>query len=259
MKHVLVCEDSFEGILSGIYEAWIIMNKEGKENVGVTCNDTQELNFFVQYETVNKNSEYAYKVANSIRRKISEKAYADVYRTAMSVHEDKADILFRYLQHGFKKGRNISECMAIPEVMEVTRLSKRVWREYDHFRGFLRFSERTKGLLFSEIAPENNILELLGNHFADRIPSENFVIRDMERDKVLVHRKFCDYYVVNGGFSENGSILEDSLVMSNDERYYENLWKIFFDAITIESRRNYNLQRNNLPLRYRKYMTEFKD
>ena len=47
----------------------------------------------------------------------------------------------------------------------------------------------------------------------------------------------------------------DSLLDVNEK--YADLWKIFFNSIAVEERKNYKLQRGNLALHYRKYMTEF--
>lgn len=279
-RKVLICEDSFEGILSGIYDAWIVLNKVGKENVTLTCHETCDMELFCDYELLSKNQEHAIKVAESIRRKISLHSYKDIYMTAMSCAEDKADLIFKYLQYGYEMGSQVSECMGFREVMEVTRLSKRVGREYDHMRGFLRFEEMGEGILSSEIKPDNDILELLGNHFTDRLPGENFIIKDVGRQKTLVHKSYCDYYIINElmsslklkGDSEDSTICYSNGILDNSEdismhenpaaghnhqKYYEELWKVFFDTITIDTRRNKELQRNNLPLRFRKYMTEF--
>ena len=38
---------------------------------------------------------------------------------------------------------------------------------------------------------------------------------------------------------------------------YEELWKVFFDAIAIEERRNEKCQMNHVPKWYRKHMNEF--
>lgn len=40
------------------------------------------------------------------------------------------------------------------------------------------------------------------------------------------------------------------------EKQYQDLWKAFFKALTIEERRNEALQRSNLPKRYWEYLTE---
>ena len=42
------------------------------------------------------------------------------------------------------------------------------------------------------------------------------------------------------------------------EDTYSALWKIFHRKIAIAERENASLQRNNLPLRFRPYMTEFR-
>lgn len=51
-------------------------------------------------------------------------------------------------------------------------------------------------------------------------------------------------------------ILLDRLEHSG-EREYADLWKAFFESIAIPERENADLQRTNLPLHYRKHMTEF--
>ncbi|MBD5137317.1 MAG: DNA metabolism protein [Lachnospiraceae bacterium] len=252
-KKVLVCEDSFEGILSCIYDAWVVMNQNGKDNVAIVCGENYNMELFMEYVQVEKNREKSFKVAESIKRKMSFHIYNDIYRTAVSDVSDKADLIFRYLQHGFRMGRRVSECLAIPEIMEVTKISKNVLREYDHLRGFLRFGQITENVLSAEIEPKNDILDMLGNHFSDRLSSENFIIKDMGRKKTLVHKQYCDYYIINNMLPDTG----DNGVMSGNEGYYEELWKVFFETIAIDSRKNYELQRNNLPLRFRKYMTEF--
>ena len=38
---------------------------------------------------------------------------------------------------------------------------------------------------------------------------------------------------------------------------YEELWKVFFDAIAIEERRNEKCQMSHVPKWYRKHMNEF--
>ena len=43
------------------------------------------------------------------------------------------------------------------------------------------------------------------------------------------------------------------------EAAYQRLWRTFFDAAAIEARRNPACQRTHLPLKYRRYMTEFQD
>lgn len=252
-KKVFICEDSFEGILSCIYDAWASLADNGRDNVAVACNGNYNMELFMEYINVEKNQVKALKVAESIRKKISVHVYGDIYRTAVSSADNKADLIFRYLQYGFKMGKKVAECFGIPEVMEVTKISKNVSREYDHLRGFLRFGQIGDNILCAEAEPENDLLEMLGSHFADRLSGENFIIKDMGRNKTLVHKKYSDFYIINNMLLS----VEGSGIVQSGNKYYEELWKVFFNTIAIDSRKNYQLQRNNLPLRFRKYMTEF--
>ena len=47
------------------------------------------------------------------------------------------------------------------------------------------------------------------------------------------------------------------LEQSDGEKAYEELWKRFVDTITIRERENGGLQQQLLPLKFRKYMTEW--
>jgi probable DNA metabolism protein len=92
-------------------------------------------------------------------------------------------------------------------------------------------------------------------HFADRLPMENFVIHDEIRGLYGLHPAQKDWYVVTEaeGFQFNAA----DHAYSADELKYSELFTAFFHIIAIEDRKNYELQRNMLPLRYREYMTEF--
>lgn len=254
-KRVLLCEDSFEGIMSAVYDGWVYRNKYGRENVSIKCNQPDNYNLFNTYIEIEKSEHKATKVAESIKKKFSGEVFYNIYMTAISDDKDKADLLFRYIQYAYDMGNRINECMAIPEVMNVIKIRKRVGFEFDHLRGFLRFTEMSNGTLKAQIEPKNDIINLLGDHFADRLPGENFMIEDVGRKKVLLHKKHCDYFVYNNIVTEFGKYD----IMSDREKMYENLWRVFFDTIAIDERKNLELQRNNLPLRFRKYMTEFQN
>ena len=51
--------------------------------------------------------------------------------------------------------------------------------------------------------------------------------------------------------------IEESKKTSYAESVFVELWKGFFESISIKERENYRLQRQNLPIRFRKNMTEF--
>lgn len=50
---------------------------------------------------------------------------------------------------------------------------------------------------------------------------------------------------------------EKLMELDRTKEEYSDLWKVFFDSIAVKERENIKLQNNNLPVKYRKYMTEF--
>ena len=58
--------------------------------------------------------------------------------------------------------------------------------------------------------------------------------------------------------------MKDRLVLTlgedlAEEKEWQKLWKVFVDTIAIKERMNRNLQRQMLPLHFRKFMKEFSD
>ena len=109
-------------------------------------------------------------------------------------------------------------------------------------------------MLVSVIRPKNNILTLVTPHFADRLSQEKFIIYDESRKLATFHLPGKPWILVKVPKPEQGK-LEDISVKEDE---YRNLWKTFFDHIATKERFNPKLQRNNLPLRFRSNMTEFK-
>ena len=111
------------------------------------------------------------------------------------------------------------------------------------------------GLEFNfPIHPKNNIITFLMPHFADRLPLENFVIHDVKRNIFALHEAKKDWYLVYNPVGLD----RIKYTVSDKEKQYSELFAAFFHTIAIKERENPTLQLNMLPLRYREYMTEFR-
>ena len=105
----------------------------------------------------------------------------------------------------------------------------------------------------AKIEPKNRVLTLVTAHFADRFNAEYFIIYDKSHKEASFHS--ADGSSIIKILTDNDERRLDSLLDVNEQ--YADLWKIFFNSIAVEERKNYKLQRGNLALHYRKYMTEF--
>ncbi len=190
---VFECEDSSDGIFTGIYDAWD--SRLGHANVRLQLQGMHTLELFTQYRQVVPDAGKAEKVARTIRRKMGEESYQIIFRAAMAKSGEKADCIYRTLVQGLsshiseKEAAAILEHLTDPAICKVFELSRRVWHEAHHYMGFVRFSELKNGVLFSEIEAENQVLPLLADHFADRLPNEDFLIYDRAHDRCLLHRR----------------------------------------------------------------------
>lgn len=254
-KIIVNCPDSFDGIMCGVYYAWVIKNRQqktGEMNIELSSGEIYNFEMFVKYEYVETNLAISKKVVDSIKKEFSHSTYTGIYRAAMSNHVNKANIIFMFLIDAYRIGIKISECMSYKSVMDLYELDRNVMNEQHHYLGFVRFKQLNEKLLFSTITPKNNILTLIAPHFSDRLSMENWVIYDVNRKLAVVHEANHKWTLVS-----NEEINEEFVKLDNqNEDEIIHLWKLFFDTIAIKERINPKLQRNNMPLRFRGHMTE---
>ncbi len=252
---VYQCENSIEGILSGIYQAW--SKAYGHEYIRLTVPELEEnatLSFFCEYYTVEPDAEQAEKVARTIRDRISVRVYETMIRALLSNREDKADAVYHMLVGAFRYGEAILGHLAEPAVQAVFEMNRYVGNEAHLYNGFLRFEESVNGVMLARFQPINDLLEVVTPHFQGRFGRENFIIYDTGRGKAAFHRAGYPFVVQK----VSGEQMQQFMQCSEREAEFQQFWQTFFETIAITERTNPKLQRNMLPLHYRKYMTEFK-
>ena len=96
-------------------------------------------------------------------------------------------------------------------------------------------------------------MRLGAEHFADRMPSENWMIVDDKRRMAVVHPRDGEYCVRNHTEEEFVTLCREY----RQEDLYTDLWKSFFRAVSIKERENPVCQRNLFPKWKRKNAVEF--
>lgn len=243
----LLCEDTVDGIFTAIYKAWEI----GTKHTEVQVEDGMTMSLFSSYKKVDADAQLAFRVADSISRKISDEAYGLIYNAALSDRSGKAQYIYRFLQKGFKVGKEIINYLQDDDVRNVYEMSRFVWRESHKYMGFVRFEELESGVLCSRINPRSNVVPLIAEHFSDRLNQENWVILDTNRNFAAVHRKGEEALLINGVTEEQLNSMGE---LSEREKEFQSLWDCFYHTIAISERKNDRQQMLMMPKRYRKYM-----
>lgn len=260
------CEDSLEGIFTAIYLAY--EEKRDHGDTYLSLNDEPML--FAEDVRVMPDWEKTRKVMKTLNSRFGEKDYISLCMALASEDEEKAQAVYRTVADGLKRKVNaghLFDNLADDNINKAFALARNTGREIDHLKGFARFQELENGVLYSKIGPKNNILTFLMPHFADRLPIENFVMYDDRRNLFGIHPAGRQWVLLCGEGREasgvkgsEGEFSEDKfpkLKFSEEELQYQELFRDFCRAITIQGRRNEKLQRNMLPLRFREYMVEF--
>lgn len=250
---IYMCKDRLEDIMTCIYDAWSEALKTGHDNIRLKKEPVYQQMIFDEYIHVNGEKEKAQKVIRSIRRDISDEAYLDVYYAALSVEEDALQAIYNFLRVGFVYGGKVLNNYTNPHVMRILELRRRVGNESNHFREFVRFQSLNNQVYVSHLEPKSDVIMLVGQHFADRMPSEHWMIIDDNRRTACVHPKDGDNYL-------RYLTDEEYEVLKKTEEYedeYTSMWRTFFNATAIKERENYICQRNLFPIWKRKHAVEF--
>lgn len=248
MTTVFTCKDQFDDMMTCIYVAW--SSRLGHANIRLMTEPYGTRELFCDYRHVEADPAMTASVVRTVIRRISPCAYRMVYRAAMSCEADKLDAIYRFLILGFARGASVTDCLQFPEVMRLLALDRRTANEAHYFREFIRFSRHGASLI-SCIEPRSNVLTLVAPHFADRFPSEHWLIADMPRQLAVVHPADEAYYLTPLSEAD----LHRLRTMPEDD--FTSLWRDYFGHTSIRQRTNPRCQRTMLPLWYRKNITEF--
>lgn len=256
---VFTCERQFEAMMTCIYDAWSVALDVGHENVRLMLEPVYQPSFFDEYIHIDPDREKAEKVIRSIRNKLGISAYISVYYAYLAA-EDALDDIYRFLRIGFRYGRDVLQALTHPEVVRIQELRRRVGNEAHYFREFARFHSIDDKVYVCHLEPKSRVIDLVAEHFADRMPSEYFMIVDDIRRYAVIHD--CKDRDARNRLSIRELTQEELELLKKTEEYpdeYRKLWKTFFDTIGIEQRRNPTCQRNLMPLWMRKHVVEFMD
>lgn len=266
--YIFICENSLDGIFTAIYEAWA--SHLGHKNIKIVPYEPMNYELFSEYIHVDTELEKSCKVSNTIKLRCGIEVWTSICTAAMAEESfvtkktfeqnissqlNKADAIYRVLLTAFsiENPASIMDFLANPYVMHTFSLCRQTSNEAHHLLGFLRFKELKNNILFASICPKNYVLPILGDHFSDRFPLENFIIYDKNRNLAILHATKKHFLIINAS-----SIHQEMLTQySQNELDYQQLWCKFFDSIAIKARINPKLQNQNIPIRFQKDAIEF--
>jgi len=239
IDEVYLYDGTFYGLLSIVFDTYLI----DKIPVKICSEMDYEYNLLDKTTFVQTDLEKAKRICDGLVKNVSFDALYNAYNAFLSGQKNTELTILKYVISAFKIGPEINNMLAIDYVLDTIKLRKNTGFEAHRLKGLLKFRCISENLYYAPIHPDNNVIEHVGKHFVNRLPQQNFIIHDKNRNIAFVYDT-KEYSVMD---------VPDNFVMpefSDEEKLYQSLWKTFFKTIAIKERTNKRLQMQYMPKKY---------
>ena len=205
-------------------------------------------NLIDEYREILVDSFKAKAVEQGILNKISYDSLDNIIRCFFSEIEGRELWILNYIKLGFKIGSKIDSMLGNQTVLDVLQPARKVKFECHRMLGLLRFELLESNIYYAKLQPDHNIITFISPHFKERFADQNWVIHDTKRNIAALYntkRMLISYMD-----------LTNIPNLHTDELKFQALWKNYFKHIAIKSRINPKLQKQFIPKRYWKHLTE---
>ena len=250
---IFTYDKSFEGLLSVVFEAYY-----RKRFPDVLLGESESLPLFYD-EVINVFTEEgkSQRVWAGLKKKLSPSACSMLTVVWLSELPKVGMLMFRYICKAIDAPRSIEMNFGDPDVLELSKIWKKVGNERERVLQFTRFQKTADDTYFAPFEPIYNVLPLVTEHFRDRFADQKWLIYDLKREYGYYYdlSSVTEVTLENNPFRQNSGKLQPEL-LADDEKLFQKLWKEYFRSITIRERQNLKLHRQHLPVRFWKYLTE---
>ncbi|MEA4996714.1 MAG: TIGR03915 family putative DNA repair protein [Petrimonas sp.] len=251
---IFTYDKTFDGLLSCVFFAY-----EQKKFPDFILSESDQKPLFVdeQYRIITE-KEKSLRVWKALEKKLSKIAQNMMLSVWLSELPETEMLLFRYIRKNIDHPEGIEMNFGDDDVLRIKEIAQKVAKEAEQLRQFVRFQETADGIYFAPVSPRYDVLSLIVSHFQSRYAGQPWIIYDTNRNTGLYYDTRS---VVEVSFSQKdlsnlrlGVLDEEKL--SSDETFFQQMWKEYFKSTTIKERINLKLQRQHMPRRYWRYLTE---
>ncbi len=249
----IVYDGSFEGFLTVIFECYA----RKITPVDICSNKAFQKNLFADRIDIPCDPQKADRVWKALEMKLHRNHRNMPFFAFLSEDPGIELKLYRFIRRMFDSPKSIETDYGDRDVLELTKIERRVMQEAHRIQQFVRFQETRDGLFFAPIEPACNVLPLAVNHFRARFSDQRWLVYDVKRDYGFFYDMHRIHEVVLSEklFSPANGKIPDQLAQE-EEAIYQTLWKDYFNQITIKERKNLRVQRQHMPRRYWKFLPE---
>ena len=246
-----IFDSTFEGLLCCVFAAFT--NHEYDVEL---CREDAVRSLFGEERTINTTEDNADRVWNALQRSLKPGELNALTTSFLCNNPEFDSPLFRIICRIFLNGADTLRDFSSADNIEMLRNARRVNHEAHRVLQFMRFQKAADGTFFGMMEPAYDVMPMAIAHFRDRFSSCDFIIYDRLRQ--------YGYSYANGNLRRirlpDAEHFTDGCLPQNladpEEHLFQKLWQTYFKAIAIPERRNPRKQRQDMPVRFWKYLTE---
>jgi probable DNA metabolism protein len=251
--NIFIYDASFEGLLTVVFESYrlkIVPDKILEEGAVLPLFSENTL-------YISSDEQKAQRVWKGLKKKLSSSACSMISVVFLADDPTIPMLLFRYICKAIDAPKSIETNFGDSDVLEAAKWYKKVNREAERIRQFVRFQKTEDNIYFAPVAPLHNVLPLAIEHLADRFSDQKWIVYDTRRKYGFFYDLQTTVEVTFDHLNIDARLGKmDETMMAEDEKIFQQMWKIYFKSMTIKERINPKLHRQNMPRRFWRYLTE---
>lgn len=248
----LVYDGTFGGFLTAVFDVYDLKLKDVQIR-----KETDEIpQLFSEQIHVGFDEVKVQRVRKKLVEFLGKQGFQKLWKATLSEFPEVEDVLLGVIRYTLEKKKNVLGDFGNIHVLQLQGILKKVGRERHRMTAFVRFELAKDGIYYATVEPDFDVLPLISNHFKNRYADQKWLIFD-------VKRHYGIYYDLNQVItveiqSKNSENLPALVEIDWDEteKEFQVLWKKYFQATGIQSRKNTKLHLQYMPKRYWKYLTE---
>ena len=251
---IFTYDKTFDGLLSCVFFAY-----EQKKFPDFILSESDQKPLFVdeQYRIITE-KEKSLRVWKALEKKLSKIAQNMMLSVWLSELPETEMLLFRYIRKNIDHPEGVEMNFGDDDVLRIKEIAQKVAKEAEQLRQFVRFQETADGIYFAPVSPRYDVLSLIVSHFQSRYAGQPWIIYDTNRNTGMYYdtRSVVEVSFSQKDLSDLRLGVLDEEKLSSDETFFQQMWKEYFKSTTIKERINLKLQRQHMPRRYWRYLTE---
>ncbi|MBN2484064.1 MAG: TIGR03915 family putative DNA repair protein [Candidatus Omnitrophica bacterium] len=238
----------YDGTYTGLLTALSVIEKKREKPGNICPKGSYRPGLFDKIITITTDPAETADFLNTLEKVLVRRSLDHIFRVFLSSVQHKEMAIYRYVRLGFETQKKLDYFLSDERVKFIHDHARKVSVEAHRMRGLVRFRELQDGWLYAPIETDHYVLPLIIRHFSQRLPQKQWFIHDIKRKKIAIHNlTYPRIFDV-----KNYRVPE----LSFKEAEHQKIWQEYFKNIAIKDRKNVRLQRQFMPKRYWKYLTE---